>query len=66
MPEKPVREMPDIRLREAVAVYLYGLDYTDDKLRGIGILPRGRWYCWPNKGSYTQDGKKILVTMDRC
>jgi hypothetical protein len=57
--------MPDIRLREAVAVHLYGLDYTDDNLRGIAIFPGGRWYCHPNRGSYTQDGKKILVTRDR-
>jgi hypothetical protein len=64
MPNKPVSEMPDLHLREAVAVHLYGHGYTDDNLRAIAIFRDGRWYKYPVHGNYTQNGKKILVTRD--
>jgi hypothetical protein len=57
--------MPDLHLREAVAVHLYGLNYTDDNLRGIAIFPDGRWYKYPVHGNYIRNGRAIIVTRDR-
>lgn len=61
MPNKSVDDMPDIRLREAIAVFLYGKDYTDDHLRSIAILGKGVWYRYPDKGTYARIGNQIIV-----
>jgi len=52
MAGKPASSLPDIRVREAVAVFLYGPGYSDAQLRGVGITKPGRWYCYPFHGTY--------------
>jgi hypothetical protein len=39
-------------IREAVAIYLYGEDYTIQQLKGIAIFADGRWYKYPSWGTY--------------
>lgn len=60
---KPASELPDIRLREAIAVYLYGKGYTDTQLKGIAILGKGRWYRYPTTGTYIRIGNQITISM---
>jgi hypothetical protein len=64
MPNKDINDMPDIRLREAIAAFLYGPKYTAENIRGIAILGKGRWYCYPTKGTYTRIGNFIKVNKD--
>jgi hypothetical protein len=54
--------MPDLRLREAVAVYLYGKKYTDDDLRSVAIFRDGRWYKYPIHGTWKRVGNTITVS----
>jgi hypothetical protein len=60
---KPRPAQPDIRLREAIAVYLYGKGYTDTQLKGIAILGKGRWYRYPHSGTYIRIGNQITISM---
>jgi hypothetical protein len=56
--------MNDIRLREAIAVYLYGKGYTTEQLKGVGILPGRRWIVYPKTGDYRNIGDMIQVRQD--
>jgi hypothetical protein len=54
--------MPDIRLREAVAVYLFGKKFTEDQLKSIGIFRDGRWYKYPVHGEWRRVGNTITIS----
>lgn len=62
MVNKPASDMPDIRLREAVAVYLYGAKFTDAQLKSIAIFSDGRWYRYPDHGQWRRVGNQIKVS----
>jgi hypothetical protein len=51
-----------IRIREAVAVFLYGHGYTSENYKSIAIYMDGRWYRYPDHGYWRVDGKKIHIT----
>lgn len=55
--------MPDIRLREAIAAYLYGSAFTEDQLKSIAIMGKGVWYRYPDTGTYIRVGNQITVSM---
>jgi hypothetical protein len=63
MPDKYMPQS-DIRLREAIAVYLYGKAYTTEQLKGVGILGSGRWIVFPKTGDYRRIGNIIQVRQD--
>ena len=48
-------------IREAVAVFLYGLGFTSENYKSIAIYMDGRWYRYPDSGTWEQKGKKIIV-----
>jgi hypothetical protein len=60
---KAASDLPDIRLREAIAVYLYGKEYTDEQLRSIAIMGNGVWYRYPDSGTYKRVGNQITISM---
>lgn len=63
MTGKPVSDLPDIRLREAIAVYLFGTKYTDEQLRSIAIMGDGTWYKYPVHGTYKRVGNHTTIWM---
>jgi hypothetical protein len=52
MAGKSASSLPDIKVREAVAVFLYGPGYTNEQLRTIAVWKDGRWYKYPFRGTY--------------
>jgi hypothetical protein len=39
-------------IREVVADYLFGADFTQEQLKSIAIFADGRWYKYPQWGTY--------------
>jgi hypothetical protein len=60
------KDLPEseIRLREAIAVFLYGKGYTDEQLKAVGITGPGKWYRYPDSGTYQRVGNVITVRQD--
>ena len=65
MTGRSASSLPDIRVREAVAVHLYGAGYSDTQLRGVAILSQGHWYCYPFHGIYKVYRGGIHVERDK-
>jgi hypothetical protein len=64
MVHKPVADMPDIRLREAVAVYIWGKGYTEENLKAVAITKEGRWYKYPVGGTWERTGNMITIKQE--
>jgi hypothetical protein len=64
MSNKSMADMPDIRIREAIAVYLFGKGYTEENLKSVGITGQGRWYKYPVGGTWERIGNMITVKQE--
>jgi hypothetical protein len=47
----PVMVLKD-DVREAVAIFLYGPDYTPEQLKAVAVFENGRWYKYKQWGTY--------------
>lgn len=58
-------QIPKDNVREAVAIFLYGMNFTQEQLKAIAVFDSGRWYKYKQWGTFrVNEFGRIVIEKD--
>jgi hypothetical protein len=59
-----MRVLDEEAVRQSIAMYLFGENFTVDNVKSVAIIDHENWYKYPLKGKYRISNNTVLVKQE--